>query len=31
MRKLNESKWFDYKKKLAYTRAEKAISKLVGA
>jgi ribosomal protein L16 Arg81 hydroxylase len=31
MRKLNDTKWFDYKKKLAHTRAEKAISKLVGA
>jgi len=31
MRKIDDAKWFDYKKKLAQTRAEKAISKLVGA
>jgi hypothetical protein len=31
MRKIDDAKWFDYKKKLAQIRADKAISKLVGA
>jgi ribosomal protein L16 Arg81 hydroxylase len=27
-RKVNEEKWFDYKKKLAYERAERAVSRI---
>jgi len=30
MRKMNDEKWFIYKKKLAHERAEKAIQKLDG-